>query len=58
MAEEMNEYIIELKSASIIEDYYTFDFSLPNKIKFVPGQIWMHVLSHDRHVAYDNQPSS
>ena len=24
-------------------------------IKFVPGQIWMHVLAHDKHVSYDEE---
>jgi len=45
MAKEMKKYTVELLKISIVgEDYYIFDFKIPNGISFIEGQygVFMH----------------
>ena len=45
------------KSKGVDEPFRFYD-DKGEPIKFVPGQIWMHVLAHDKHVSYDEEPQN
>jgi hypothetical protein len=45
------------KSKGVNEPFRFYD-DKGEPIKFAPGQIWMHVLAHDKHVSYADQPSN
>jgi hypothetical protein len=46
------------KKKKAVNEPFRFYDDKGEPIKFVPGQIWMHVLGHDKHVSYDDQPSN
>ncbi len=43
------------KKKGVNEPFQFYD-SRGELIKFVPGQIWLHVLGHDKGVSYDDEP--
>ena len=45
------------KSKGVNEPFRFYD-EKGEPIKFVPGQIWMHVLGHDKHVSYRTEPEN
>ena len=44
------------KKTKGLGEQFRFYNSKNKPIEFVPGQIWMHVLGHDKHISYDEEP--